>query len=56
MYFEELVGSYETSRRERDVFHDLMRWRVREVLLVASLYDSFVVESDGILNEQIYGE
>jgi hypothetical protein len=56
VYFEELVGSYEASRRERDVFHDLMRWRVREVLLVASLYDSFVVESDGILNEQIYGE
>ena len=56
MYFEELVGSYEASRRERDVFHDLMGWRVREVLLVASLYDSFVVESDGILNEQIYGE
>ncbi len=56
MYFDELVGSYEASRLERNVFHDLMQWRVREVLLVASLYDSFVVEADGILNEQIYGE
>jgi hypothetical protein len=33
-----------------------MLYRVREVLLVASLYDSFVVESDGVLTEQIYGE
>ncbi len=56
MYFDELLASYEASRRERNVFHDLMRSRVREVLLVASLYDSFVIEADGILNEQVYGE
>jgi hypothetical protein len=56
MYFNELVAAYDQSRRERNIFHDLMRFRVREVLLVASLYDSFVVESDGILNEQVYGE
>ncbi len=56
MYFEELVASYDESRRGHNVFHDLMRWRVREVLLVGSLYDAFVVESDGILNEQVYGE
>ena len=43
-------------RAERNAFHDLMRYRVREVLLVASLYESFVVESDGVLTEQIYGE
>ena len=56
MYFDEVVASFEASRRERNVFHDLMRYRVSEVLLVASLYDAFVVESDGILNEQVYGE
>ncbi|MDP3178511.1 MAG: hypothetical protein Q8M76_11465, partial [Spirochaetaceae bacterium] len=56
MYFNELVAAYDQARRERNVFHDLMRYRVREVLLVASLYDSFVVESDGVLTEQIYGE
>ena len=56
MYFNELVAAYDQSRRDRNIFHDLMRYRVREVLLVASLYDSFVVESDGILNEQVYGE
>jgi len=56
MYFNELVASYDRERRERDIFHDLMRYRVREILLVASLYDSFVLESDGALSEQIYGE
>ncbi|TFG82869.1 MAG: pyruvate, phosphate dikinase [Spirochaetales bacterium] len=56
MYFNELVASYDRERRERDIFHDLMRYRVREVLLVASLYDSFILESDGALSDQIYGE
>lgn len=56
MYFNELVAAYDQQRRERNAYHDLMRFRVREVLLVGSLYDSFVVESDGVLTEQIYGE
>ena len=56
MLFSDLVDAYDRSRRRRNVFHDLMRYRVREVLLVASLYDSFVIESDGVLTEQIYGE
>jgi len=56
MRFDDLVAAYDGARRERNVYHDLMRHRVREVLLVASLFDSFVVESDGILNEQVYGE
>jgi len=56
MYFNELVSAYDRQRRERSIYHDLMRDRVREVLLVGSLYDSFVVESDGVLTEQIYGE
>jgi hypothetical protein len=56
MYFDDLVEAYDRSRIERNAFHDLMRYRVQEVLLVASLYDAFVVESDGVITEQIYGE
>ena len=56
MYFDELVEIYEKERRDRDEFHDLMRFRVREILLVANLFDSFVLERDGALSEQIYGE
>ena len=56
MYFNELVAAYDRERRERDIFHDLMCYRVREILLVASLYDAFILESDGALSDQIYGE
>jgi CheY-like chemotaxis protein len=37
-------------------FHDLMGFRVREILLVASSYDSFVLEEDGRLSERIFSE
>ncbi|MDQ7096812.1 PEP/pyruvate-binding domain-containing protein [Desulfosporosinus sp. PR] len=37
-------------------FHDLMKFRVREILLVSSPYDAFVLEEDGRLSEKIFGE
>jgi len=37
-------------------FHDLMSFRVREILLVASSYDAFVLEEDGHLSEKIFSE
>jgi len=37
-------------------FHDLMRWRVENILLVSSLYDSFILAGDGQLNELILSE
>ncbi len=37
-------------------FHDLMKFRVREILLVSSLYDAFVLEEDGGLAERIFSE
>jgi len=37
-------------------YHDLMKFRVREVLLVSTLYDFFVLEEDGRLSEKIFGE
>ncbi|MCL2008195.1 MAG: hypothetical protein FWG77_08935 [Treponema sp.] len=56
MYFDDLVKTYQNENREREMFHDLMRYRVREVLLVASLYNSFVIKQDGALSEQIYSD
>jgi len=35
-------------------FHDLMPYRVREVLLVSSPYDAFILEEDGPLTERIF--
>lgn len=37
-------------------FQDLMPWRVQDVLLVSSLYDSFILAEDGQLNERILAE
>ncbi len=37
-------------------YHDLMRFRVREILLVSTPYDSFVLEEDGHLSDKIFGE
>ncbi len=37
-------------------FHDLMKFRVREILLVSSFYDAFVLEEDGGLSERIISE
>jgi len=37
-------------------FHDLMRCRVENILLVSSLYDSFILAEDGQLNELILSE
>ncbi len=33
-----------------------MPWRVQDILLVSSLYDSFTLQEDGRLNELILGE
>lgn len=35
-------------------FHDLMPFRVREILLVSSPYDAFALEEDGRLTEHIF--
>ncbi len=37
-------------------FQELMRFRVRDILLVSSLYDSFILSQDGQLSEMILGE
>ena len=37
-------------------FQDLMPFRVQDILLVSSLYDSFTLQEDGRLNELIAGE
>jgi Pyruvate phosphate dikinase, AMP/ATP-binding domain len=49
----ELVSRYGMRAAQ---FSDLMAYRVREVLLVASLYDAFVLEEDGQLAELVSEE
>jgi DNA-binding NarL/FixJ family response regulator len=46
------------NRRERRpaAFATLMPWRVRNILLVSSLYDSFTFQEDGRLDEMLFSE
>jgi len=37
-------------------FHSLMPFKVREILLVSSLYDAFIVEEEGLISEMVIGE
>jgi len=41
---------------ERDIFHDLMPFKVKEILLVANLYDAYSIEKEGRFSEHILGE
>lgn len=41
---------------ERDVFHDLMPFKVREILIVANLYDAYNIEKEGRFVEHFLGE
>jgi len=38
------------------IFHDLMPFKVREILLVSSVYDAFIVEEEGLISELVIWE
>jgi len=56
MYFKQLVEKIDQYREKRDVFHDLMPFKVREILLVSTMYDSYIIEQEGDLGDVVYGE
>ena len=38
------------------IFHNLMPFKVREILLVSSVYDAFIVEEEGLISELVIWE
>lgn len=56
MDIKKLNYYYNKFKFGEDNFHNLMRKRVHEILLVSTFYDAFIFEQDGRLSEQIYGE
>ncbi|HNX44317.1 MAG TPA: PEP/pyruvate-binding domain-containing protein [Bacteroidales bacterium] len=40
----------------RDIYHDLQPFKVREILLVANLYDAYSIEREGRFSEYVLGE
>ncbi|MCK5078550.1 MAG: hypothetical protein KAR09_01325, partial [Bacteroidales bacterium] len=41
---------------DRDIYHDLMPFKVCEILLIANLYDAYIIEKEGHFSDQIMGE
>lgn len=41
---------------ERDVLHDMMPFKVKEILLIANLYDAYSIEKEGRFSDYILGE
>jgi hypothetical protein len=41
---------------DRDLLHDLMPFKVKEILLVANLYDAYSIEKEGRFSDHILGE
>lgn len=41
---------------ERDVFHDLTPFKVKEILLIANLYDAYSIEGEGRFSDHMLGE
>ena len=46
----------ERHNAERDVFHDLQPFKVKEILLIANLYDAYSIEGEGRFSDHILGE
>jgi hypothetical protein len=53
---EELLQVFKKYKSDSEIFHDLMRFKVRELLLVATVFDAYALEQDGLLAEKIFGE
>ena len=55
-----IVPAIHLNNREHDshfgIFHELMAFKVREILLVSSAYDAFIMEEDGSLAMRIINE
>ncbi|MBT3386062.1 MAG: pyruvate, phosphate dikinase [Prolixibacteraceae bacterium] len=51
-----LTNIYKRKKTDRDIFQELMPTKVKEVLLVATLYDSYSIVREGQFSDKIFGE
>ncbi len=51
-----LAKIYKKRKNDRDIFQELMPTKVKEVLLVATLYDSYSIVREGQFSDKIFGE
>jgi CheY-like chemotaxis protein len=51
-----LVSVYKRQKTDRDIYQELMPTKVKEVLLIATLYDSYSIVREGQFSDKIFGE
>jgi CheY-like chemotaxis protein len=51
-----LSDIYKKKKSDRDIFHELMPYKVKEVLLIATIYDSYSIVREGQISDKIVGE
>ncbi|MDD4226020.1 MAG: PEP/pyruvate-binding domain-containing protein [Mariniphaga sp.] len=51
-----LASVYKRKKNDRDIFQELMSTKIKEVLLVAALYDSYAIVREGQISDKIFGE
>jgi len=56
MYKETISELLSRYKSDDEIYHDLMRFKIREILLVATMYDAFILQQEGKLTEIIFGE
>lgn len=56
MLKDDLKSIFRKHKNDNEIYHELAQFHVREILLVTSLYDAFILEEEEKLNERIFGE
>ncbi|MFW6180357.1 MAG: PEP/pyruvate-binding domain-containing protein [Spirochaetota bacterium] len=56
MIKQKLSELVKANRTDQEIYHELMSFRVREILLVASIYDAFILEEEEMLTEKVFVE
>ena len=54
MISREINEIFRNYKSDKEIFHNLMPLRTREILLVAPAFDSFFLEQDGLLTEILF--
>ncbi len=44
------------NNADRDLYHDLMPFKVKEILLISNLYNAYIIENEGRFSEYVLGE
>lgn len=48
--------STNVKRADRDIFQELMPFKIKEILLIANYYDAYTIEREGQFTDKIVGE